>query len=309
MINFQALRRMKKSLQLMDYYFLRQPYYSLWRTDQAYKRMRTFTGRTIDPGRVNKVAQNLRIILGKEPDDDSIEVLSKRYFEVLSCDDLDAWLWLYKPWYKLKRHVVVKDEAHFRKIVNKKQGCVLLSSHFGGGFFIFDVVKELGGKPQAFGRQIKREYFRDDFVRWIYSKFRMFCVERAIGEEIIYTGRRETGKEFLDKLERGYHVVLFFDVPPGLIRGKPETVNLLGKDWSFPGGFLKVIAGKEIPVVPFFACLTEDNTREFRFFPPFQIRSRDGIQDALQECAKLLEHQLLKRPEQWFFLEGAEAFW
>ena len=309
MSNFQAWKKLDRSLRLVDYYFLKQPYYSLWRMDQAYKRMRTSTGKKIEKGRISKVTQNLRTILGQKPDDETIEALSRRYFEVLSCDDLDAWLWLFKPWHQRKKHIIVKDEENFREVANQKRGCVLLSAHFGGGFFIFEVVKELGGKPQGFGQQIKREYFRDDFFRWLYLKFRIFCVERAIGEKIIYTGRRETGEEFLDKLEQGYHIVVFFDVPPSLVRGKPETVNLLGKDWNFPRGFLKVIAGKDIPVVPFFACLTEDNTREFRFFPSFQIRNRDGIKDALQACTRLFEHQLLKRPEQWFFLEGAEVFW
>ena len=293
----------------MNDYFVRQPYYSLWRTDRAYRKMSTFAGRTIDQGRVRKVAENLRTILGQDVDDERIDALSKRYFEVLTCDDLDAWLWLLKPWSQRKRHVVVKGEENFREVVNQKRGCLLVSSHFGGGFFIFEIVKELGGKPQGFGREIKRDYFRDDYFRWLYLKFRMFCVERAIGEKIIYIGRKETGKEFLDKLEQGYHIVVFFDVPPGLIREKPEKVNLLGRDWNFAKGFLKVVAGKEIPVVPFFGCLTENHTREFRFFPPLQVRTRDGIKDALQECARHFEHQFLQRPEQWFFLEEAEVFW
>ena len=103
--------------------------------------------------------------------------------------------------------------------------------------------------------------------------------------------------------------MVFFDVPPGLITEKRETVNLLGRDWNLARGFLKVVAGKGFPVVPFFCNLTEDHTREFRFFPSFQIRTRDEIRDALQRCAKLFEQQLLQRPEQWFFLEGAEVFW
>jgi lauroyl/myristoyl acyltransferase len=309
MVNLQILRKIKRSLRVMEYYFLRQPFYALRRTDRAYGRMKAFTGKRIERERIHKVAANLETVFGQERDEETFEDLSKRYFEILSCDDLDAWLWLLKPWKQRRKHVMVEDEAYFREVADQKRGCILLSSHFGGGFFIFEVAKELGGKPQGFGQPIKREYFKGDFFRWVYLKFRTFCVERAIGEKIIYTGRRETGKEFLEKLEKGYHVVVFFDVPPTLVKGRVETVDVLGKDWNFPRGFLKVIAGKEIPVVPFFSCLTEENKREFRFFPPFRIQNRDEVKDALQTCARLFERQLLKRPEQWFFWEGAEVFW
>jgi lauroyl/myristoyl acyltransferase len=241
--------------------------------------------------------------------DEEIESLSKRYFEILRCDDLDAWLWLFKPRDKMDRRLRVVGEEHIKTVIDQGKGCLLLSAHFGGGFFVIDVVRNLGGKPQCFGQPIKRENYKGDFFRWAYFKFRMFCVERDIGERIIYTGTRKTKSEVLDKLEKGYHIVALFDVPPFLTTGKMEKVSLLGRDWNFPRGFLKMIAGKEIPVVPFFAYLGEDRVRTFHFYPPYQIGKGDEIGPVLQECAKIFESHLLERPEQWFFWEIAEAFW
>lgn len=293
----------------MEYYFIKLPYASLWRPDRAYRKIKVFAERRIEKERRERVAQHLKTALGERWGGKEIERLSKEYFEIMCCDDLDAWLWLFKPWDKIKKHIRVEGGENFREVVKKGKGCVLLSAHFGGAFFVFDVVKELGGKPQGFGLPAKREHFRGNFLKWVYVKFRLFCVERAIGEKIIYTGRRETRREVLDKLEKGYHVVVFFDVPPHFIREKIERVNLLGRDWNFPRGFLKVIAGREIPVVPFFTYLAEDHVRTFRFYPPFQIQHRDEISSALQECAKIFESHLLKTPEQWFFWDGAEVFW
>lgn len=293
----------------IEYYFFRLPYYSLWRPDQAYRKIKVFARRRIEKERQKKVANHLKETFGERVNDEEIEMFSKKYFEILCCDDLDAWLWMFKPWYQMRKYIRVEDAENFREVVDRKKGCILLSAHFGGAFFIFDVVKELGGRPQGFGLPIKREYFKGNFFRWVYFKFRMFCVERAIGEKIIYTGRRETGKEFLDKLEKGYHPVVFFDVPPQFTIGKTEKVNLLGRDWNFPRGFLKMIVGREIPVVPFFTYLAEDHVRTFRFYPPYQIRNRDEIKNVLQECVKIFESHLLKRPEQWFLWDGAEVFW
>ena len=53
MIELQTLGRIRRSLRLMDYYFIRQPYYSLWRTDQAYGRMRKLSARTIEEGKAS----------------------------------------------------------------------------------------------------------------------------------------------------------------------------------------------------------------------------------------------------------------
>ena len=156
----------------------------------------------------------MKTLLGGCLGDEEIERLSKRYFEILRCDDLDAWLWLFKPWNKIERRFRVVGEEHLKTIIDQGKGCFLLSTHFGGAFFVFDLVRDLGGKPQGFGQPIKREDYKDDFFRWIYLKFRIFCVERSIGEADYLYSDRETKKRGLDKLEEGQQIVVFFDVPP-----------------------------------------------------------------------------------------------
>jgi len=248
-------------------------------------------------------------MFGESLDDGRIEILSQKYFEVLCCDDIDAWLRLIRPWHKIKEAIKVEHEGNLSEVIKEGKGCILLSAHFGGAFFIFDIVRELGGRPQMLVRPIKWNYFRGNFFRWVYFKFRIFCMERAIGEKMIFSERKETRKEVLVRLEKGYHLVVTFDVPPHFTKGDIQKVTLLGRDWYFPRGFLEVVAGREIPIVPFFTYLDEDHVRTFRFYPAYQIRNRDETSSVFQECVKIFESHLLKTPGQWFFWDGAEVFW
>ena len=300
------LQHLKKEI---DYYLFRLPCYSLYRPARAYEKIRAYSGMRIWEERRQRVARYLQAVFGERIGDEALDALSRRFFEVLCCDDIDAWLRLVGPWRRLKSWVRIEEGRHFREVVNAGKGCVLLSAHFGGGFFIFDVARELGGKPQVLGRPIRRKYFGDDFFRWAYLKFRTFSIEHAVGERMIFSERKETKDEILDKLEKGYHLLVTFDVPPHFTRGRIETVKMLGRDWRFPRGFLEVIAGRDIPIVPFFVKLTDSHEKVFRFYPPYQIRNKNEIGPVLQECATIFESYLVSNPEQWFFWDDAAVFW
>jgi lauroyl/myristoyl acyltransferase len=300
------LQNLKKEI---DYYLFRLPCYSLYRPGRAYEKIRVYSGMRIWEERRQRVARNLRIVFGERIDDEALDVLSRRFFEVLCCDDIDAWLRLFRPWNWLKNWVRIEEGKHFSEIARAGRGCVLLSTHFGGGFFVFDVARDLGGKPEVLGRPIRREYFRDDVFRWAYLKFRIRCMEHALGTKMIFSERKETRKDILDRLERGHHLYVTFDVPPHFTKGQVETVKMLGRDWRFPRGFLEVIAGRDIPVVPVFVTLTDSHQKIFRFYPPHQIRNQNEIGPVLQECANIFETYLVRNPEQWFFWDDAAVFW
>ena len=307
-MDLQGFGKVRKILGDIGYYFIRLPLCALRRQDKAYRRLMGLT-EGVDGERQRKVAHHLSVLLGRQFNEKEIEKRSKQYFQILQCDDLDAWLSLFKPWVRIRKRVRVIGGEHFRKIAGEKKGCFLLTAHFGGGFFIFDLVRDLGGKPHGIGLPVRRKDHKGDLIKWIYLKFRMFCVERSIRDKAIFIQRRETKREVLDKLKEGHQVVVFFDVPPFMTKGKMEKVDLLGREWNFPRGFLKMIAGTDIPVVPFFAYLAEDQTRTFCFYPPYRIGAEHEIGPVMQECAKIFESHLLERPEQWFFLEIAETFW
>ena len=82
------LQNLKKEI---DYYLFRLPYYSLYRPARAYQKIRAYSGRRIwEERRQGRPAFSDRF--WREIRRQTLDVLSRRFFEVLCCDDIDAWL-------------------------------------------------------------------------------------------------------------------------------------------------------------------------------------------------------------------------
>ena len=155
-MDLQGFEKVRKILGDIGYYFIRLPLCALRRQDKAYRRLMALA-EGVDGERQRKVAHHLNALLGRRFSETEIEKRSKQYFRILQCDELDAWLSFFKPWVRIRKRVRVIGEEHFRKVADEKKGCFLLTAHFGGGFFIFDLVRDLGGKPHGIGLPVRTE--------------------------------------------------------------------------------------------------------------------------------------------------------
>ena len=292
-----------------EYYFLRMFFYALFRPPGAYKRITAFTRkRSIFERRRKDVERNLEVVFGNRFSQKEKGGLSGRFLEILACDDIDCYLWLLHPWSKIRESIRIENGDIIQKIVREKRSCVVVSAHFGGGFFVFEILRELHGKPQVVGRPILHEELKSDIFRYLYLKLRMWCLNRTVGEKIIYTQEEDTKEMFLRKLDEGYLIYVTFDVPPQFTKGSVEEVSFLNRSWKYPSGFLKLLSQTSSTIVPLFTYLTEEGTRVFTFFPEYPIRE-GGVQEALQQCANIFEKYIFERPEQWFFWDSAPVFW
>jgi lauroyl/myristoyl acyltransferase len=298
-----------KELREVEYYFLRMLFCALFRPPGAYERIIAFSRkRSIFEWRRKNVERNLEVVFGNRFSQKEREGLSGRFLEILACDDIDCYLWLLHPWSRIRKNIRIENGEIIQKIVTEKRSCVVLSAHFGGGFFVFEILKELLGKPQVIGRPIFHQELKSDIFRYLYLKLRMWCLKKTVGEKIIYTQTEETKEMFLRKLDEGYLVYVTFDVPPQFTKGSVEEVFFLNRYWKYPSGFLKLLSRTPSTIVPLFTYLTEEGTRVFTFFPEYPI-TEGGIKEALQKCAKTFEKFILERPEQWFFWDSAQVFW
>lgn len=298
-----------KQFRETEYYFLRMFFYALFRPQGAYKRIMAFTRkRSIFEWRRKNVERNLEVVFGNRFNQKERESLSGRFLEILACDDMDCYLWLLHPWSHIREGIRIENGEIIQKIVMEKRSCVVVSAHFGGGFFVFEILRELHGKPQVIGRPILYEYLEADIIRYLYLKLRMWCLNKTVGEKIIYTERKDTKEMFLRKLNEGYLIYVTFDVPPQFTKGSVEEVFFLNRSWKYPSGFLKLLSQTPSTIVPLFTYLTEEGTRVFTFFPEYSI-SEGGAKEALQKCANIFEKFIFERPEQWFFWDSAQVFW
>jgi lauroyl/myristoyl acyltransferase len=300
----------EKILREFGYYFLRLPFYSLSSSSSIYKKLSSWAeGKRVDSERKERVIQNLKKVFGSSINEKDLDWMAKKYFLILSCDDIDAYIQLFKKWNDIRKIIKVEGGEIFRTFTKSKKGCILLSAHYGGAFFIFNIIKEFGGKPQVVGRPIRREYFKGDPVRWAFLKLRTFSMEKAIGEKMIFTEGKETKREILVRLEKGYHIVITFDVPPIFTRGKIGDVHFLGRRWSFPLGFLELLIGSEFAILPFFTYMNDQWERIFKFYPPYWIEREEELLSSFQKSILIFENHIRKSPEQWFFWDDAQVFW
>jgi len=292
-----------------EYYFLKMFLCALSRPPKAYEKIIAFTRkRSIFEWRRKNVERNLEIVFGDRFSQKEREDLSGRFLEILACDDIDCYLWLLHPWSHIRENIRIENGEIIQKIVREKRSCVVLSAHFGGGFFVFEILRELGGKPQVIGRPIFHEELKSDIFRYLYLKLRMWCLNETVREKIIYTQTEETKEMFLRRLDEGYLIYVTFDVPPQFTKGSVEEVFFLSRYWKYPSGFLKLLSRTRGTIVPLFTYLTEEGTRVFTFFPEYPI-TEGGVKEALQKSANIFERFINERPEQWFFWDSAQVFW
>lgn len=294
----------------IDYYFLRMFFYALFRPAGAYRRIRTYSRKenSFFAWRKKKAERNLEVVFGDQWSQEQRERVAQRYLEVLSCDDVDCYLWSLYPWALNKKNIRFEGRENIEKIIREKRSCVIMNAHYGGGLFIFDFLRELGGRPQCLSRPIRYEFFDRDPVRYLYYKFRERCLTKMVGEGLLYTDTKETKNEFLKRLREGYQIYISFDVPPHFVKGPSERISLMNRCWTFPTGLLEFLSHLKTTVVPHFACLTEEGTRVHTFYPEYQIKE-GGVREALERCAGIFEKYMKERPEQWFFWDDAQVFW
>jgi len=229
-----------------------------------------------------------------------------RFWEIISCDELDAYLFLSQPFKRVVKFIQVEGEEYLQEVRRKGKGAVLLSAHLGGGFFIFPLLRALGLTPQVIMRPVAREDFPGLIPLYLYFCLRGRCLARAVGSQPLLSGGDV--REALKVVRQGAFLYITMDVPPHLT-AKTRRTEFFGYPAHFPYGAFIIASRARVPVIPFFVSLNENNQRIFRFFEPIWLTTASqDIEKAFHYCVQLLEEEIRARPEQWFFWEGAGVF-
>ena len=78
-----------------------------------------------------------------------LDLATRRYFEVIFCDEMDLFIYLFGFWRRFIRGVKIEGEENLKEALRKRGG-ILLSAHFGGGLWILPFLKEKGVKAHFF---------------------------------------------------------------------------------------------------------------------------------------------------------------
>jgi lauroyl/myristoyl acyltransferase len=232
---------------------------------------------------------------------EGLDLATRRYFEVIFCDEMDLFIYLFGSSRRFIRGIRIEGEENLRKAL-KNGGGILLSAHFGGGFWILPFLKERGIKAHFFSGDIKKEDYASRMALYYYRRLRGWAVERASGGRVLF---KQDGKKNLIKvLEKGGWVIILFDVPPFLVRENME-VSFLKKRAFFPKGIISIAKETNSPILPFFSFLDEGRQRRISFEEPIHVIDEE---ECVKRCVKLIENRIIERPDHWHFWPIADQF-
>ncbi len=230
-----------------------------------------------------------------------LNLATRRYFEVLYCGEIDMYIYLLGFSKIFMRRLKVEGEENLREAMGDG-GRILLSAHFGGGFWVIPFLKDLGIEAHFFSADIKPEDYPFKKALYLYERFSNWVVERASGRRVLY--KRERKKGLIGPLEEGKWVIVLFDVPPSLVKEKMEVLFLGKKTW-FPKGIISVGKETDVPILPFFSYLDKKNGRRVCFEKPIYVNDEGKC---VEECVRLIEKRILEKPDHWHLWPLAGQF-
>jgi KDO2-lipid IV(A) lauroyltransferase len=231
--------------------------------------------------------------------------LGEKFFEVMSCDGIDAYAPAIHPWRRLRRWVHVTGEDRLLPVVAERRGVLLLTFHFGGGSLIFPYLRSRGLSAHYLSIPPQRVRELDGWVQYTFSRLRLRRIERTMGKEVIFVGGSK--EKIRRALGEGGMVVALLDVVPEFL-GLREwaEVRFFGRPARFPTGLLSAAAQTGAVIIPFFGRVGEDLCRCLSFEEPRHIE-KEG--DTLFSLVGLLEEYIRRYPYEWHHWPALQGFY
>jgi lauroyl/myristoyl acyltransferase len=235
-----------------------------------------------------------RLLQGEFSSKEAMDLALRRYFEVIFCDDVDAFIYLFGFSKRFLKKVKIEGEEHLHEALKAKGG-ILLSAHYGGGFWALPFLKQRGFKVHFFSADVKKEDYPFKKALYFYHRLRNGVVERASGSRVLF--KNEGRKGIIRMLEKGEWVIILFDVPPFLVKERKE-ISFLGRKMWLPTGILSVAKEMNAPILPFFSFLDDGKHRRICFERPIYVKNEG---EGMEACARLIEKRIIERPDHWHF--------
>lgn len=230
-----------------------------------------------------------------------LDLATRQYFEVVYCDEIDVFIYLFGCSKSFIRRLKIEGKENLREAL-KSEGGILLSAHFGGGFWILPFLRSLGVSAHFFSADIKKENYPSKTPLYLYDKLGNWVVERASGSRVLY--KRERKKGLIGPLEEGKWVIVLFDVPSFLVKENTE-VSFLGRKAWFPKGIISIAKELNVPILFFFSFLDGGKRRRICFEKFIYVKSEE---ECVEQCVKLIEKRIIGRPDHWHLWPFAEQF-
>jgi lauroyl/myristoyl acyltransferase len=196
----------------------------------------------------------------------------------------------------VKKFVNLKDIHHLDRAVKKQNGTVLMTGHLGNPHLAWTVLRILGyditvlkggGRPRSSKHSKYKYYDTNENTIFLHDP----------SPEITYK------KRIIDTLQSGKIIYHAEDVAEGK---SGKEVVFLGKKMKFPTGMIYYAHQAEATIIPFFHFYKRGKM-SIIFKEPIDNHWEHGEEEydaVVSRYAKLLEHYILKYPEQYMGTYG-----
>ncbi len=257
-------------------------------------RVITFIFKKIGKRYERTVIANLKTAFPEAPQAEILQ-LKKRIYHHFSLVFVEIiYLFVKRRAGKILKRIVIKNLENLSKVLEKGQGVIIFSGHFGNWELVpFILNRELGRKIFSIARPMD-----NPLVENMVKRFREF-----MGSEIVY--KQNSIRTILKALEKNEVVYLLID--HNTIAREAVFVDFFGKKVSAVPSVSGLHIKKGIPVVPLFLHYEEDHIvleimEEIRFHKTAD--ARQDIENLTQQCTTLIEQRIRKHPEQWFWFHN-----
>jgi len=258
------------------------------------KRILALLGRRLSKKHFGVVGRNLEIAFPAQTGEERAKLKDSIYRHFSSVFVDIVYMFVKKNPEKLLKPFEVNNIEVLEKALEKKNGVIMFSAHFGNWELIpFILSRHLNQRIGCIARAMD-----NPLVEAVVKRFR-----EHMGSTVIY--KKNSIRTMLKMLEDNRVVVLLID--QNTIDKEAVFVEFFGRTVAAVPSISLLHLKKEKPVIPLFLHYEEDRIvldllEEIQF-----TRSGDHTRDLkalTQLCTSIIEENIRKYPEQWFWFHN-----
>lgn len=241
--------------------------------------------------------------------DDRVDAILQEQSEILSCDEMDPYLYLRLGRRGFDRIVALEGLHHLEAATRGGGGAILFSAHFGGGYPLLAMLGARGYRLYGLAASIDRFPLAQRAV----LKARVALMSRAGNGGVLFTDQPIFGHEVFARLREGALIYLLLDVPPPARAKRTIEVEFLGRSCRLSYGILDLAARSGVSVLPFFVYYTAPHLRRVVIGSPVEFVTDADPHVArsanLRRCLEPMEEAIAQAPSHWMMWGGVESLW
>jgi len=213
-------------------------------------------------------------------------------------DHADHYLCLWRSDAWMRKHLQVEGAWP-----SAEQGVLLLTFHWGAGFWGLRHAAAQGLRPHALVASLESQAFQGRALLSWYARSRNANVARTLGSPTIDVARHL--KKVIRALHDRHSLLGLVDVPADEAKAS-MGIELLGMQACVPRGLLRLAVDQQVPVVIYITGLNTRNGQRFLRIKP--LGSYMSVEDLAARVFGELEKLIVEDAPAWHFWGIAERF-